>query len=265
MSGISIITAVWNPLRNGREESLRKCIASVAALRCEYEHIIIDGASNDGTVDLLRSLQKDYPRLRLISEPDRGIYDALNKGIRVAHWNWINILGCDDYIWDAEVLSNIVYESHDDVDLIITPVKREDDLRTINMKSCMYSIPYCHQGLLTSKRAFEKVGLFDINYKLLADFKFTLNAHLLNLKYKIVNKKFAYYSLGGASSNWEKSRVEGAMIMAEVYGLCDFEKDNLISKHVLPIRICIRHLLHTSAAIRKSALWSLCKTIGGMI
>lgn len=87
---ISVITVARNSLKH-----LPGCVASVAAQEgVEYEHCIVDGASTDGTVEFLQSHSNE--RLRWISEPDRGIYDAMNKAVRLARGRWIYFLGSDD-------------------------------------------------------------------------------------------------------------------------------------------------------------------------
>ena len=98
---LSVITVV----RNGAE-TISHTIDSVRKQRdAHFEHIIVDGASTDQTLDIIRLNQ--HERLRWISEPDRGIYDAMNKGIAMAHGEWILFLGADDELADRSVLSDI--------------------------------------------------------------------------------------------------------------------------------------------------------------
>lgn len=87
---LSVITVARNSITH-----LPDCIASVAAQEgLAFEHCVVDGASTDGTTDFLRSC--DNERLRWISEPDRGVYDAMNKAVRMARGQWIYFLGSDD-------------------------------------------------------------------------------------------------------------------------------------------------------------------------
>jgi glycosyltransferase involved in cell wall biosynthesis len=98
---ISIITVV----RNGAA-SISETLESVRA-QCDadVEHVIVDGASSDGTVEIIKAFQRD--RLRWISEPDQGIYDAMNKGISLARGEWFLFLGADDVLADTAVLADI--------------------------------------------------------------------------------------------------------------------------------------------------------------
>ncbi|WP_051338802.1 glycosyltransferase family 2 protein [Sulfuricella denitrificans] len=98
---VSIITVV----RNGAS-TIFDTVESVRAQQgVDVEHIIIDGASTDGTVGIINVNQ--YDRLRLISEPDQGIYDAMNKGISLAQGEWLLFLGADDVLADPAVLVDI--------------------------------------------------------------------------------------------------------------------------------------------------------------
>ncbi|MDE6175052.1 MAG: glycosyltransferase, partial [Duncaniella sp.] len=91
---ISIITATWNSgstIRDTLESVLRQTYTQI-------EHIIVDGGSSDNTMDIVRELEPLYQgRLRYVSEPDRGIYDAMNKGIAMATGDIIGILNSDDF------------------------------------------------------------------------------------------------------------------------------------------------------------------------
>jgi putative colanic acid biosynthesis glycosyltransferase len=98
---VSVITVV----RNGAA-TITATLDSVCAQRLvNFEHVIIDGASSDGTLDILKAYQHD--QLRWISEPDQGIYDAMNKGVAIAKGEWVLFLGADDVLADPAVLADI--------------------------------------------------------------------------------------------------------------------------------------------------------------
>ena len=261
---VSFITATRDVVRNGRAEALRRCVRSVLTCSFPVEHILVDGGSTDGTIELIQRLGDaekvaQSESLKWISEKDNGIYDALNKGVKMASGQWICVLGCDDWVCDPQALGEIIGQAR--ADLVITPVDREDDLRTVNMKACLYSIPYCHQGLLARRKVFDRVGGFDARYKLVADYKFALTCLLQNCSHQIVNRKFAHYATGGASSNWGKAFGEGAAIMREMFGLTEEEEARAREKHVLPLRVCLHYLMHQNRYVRRSALYSLVKAL----
>ena len=99
---VTVITATYNLIKNGREKSFRQCVESVHHQTYKnIEHLIIDGASTDGTLELIAEYEKKG-WLRCVSEPDKGMADAMNKGIQKASGEYVIILISDDYyILDA--------------------------------------------------------------------------------------------------------------------------------------------------------------------
>ena len=95
---LTCVTATFNCIKAGNRERLIRCIESVAKLKTEHEHLIYDGASADGTAELLHELEVKTLGLKVISEPDTGIYNAINKGVRDAKGEWFYVLGADDYV-----------------------------------------------------------------------------------------------------------------------------------------------------------------------
>jgi len=106
----SIITVT----RNGAKTLMRALDSVAQQTFQDYEHLVIDGCSTDGTVELLHRYALQHPRLRYISEPDRGVYDAINKGIRMAQGEIIALLHTDDFYADAYVLQRYAraFEAH---------------------------------------------------------------------------------------------------------------------------------------------------------
>lgn len=253
---VSFITATYNLVCAGRGEMLRRCAHSMARLSdCEY--LIADGGSKDGTVELLQELNLDF-----VSEPDRGIYDALNKGVRRAKGEWIHILGCDDYIVDAEALGKALADAaRTDAEIIVTPAEKEGGGKSINLKACLYSIPYCHQGVLMKKSLIERLGGFDASLKLAGDYDLALRAHLSGAKEILLPYKFAHYSTGGASSNWDALHREVTEVAARQFGLCENEKARFDGTRCLPIRVLLPLLFHARGIIRRGAVWQLLRVL----
>ncbi|QOR76686.1 MAG: glycosyltransferase [Thermoflavifilum sp.] len=106
----SIITVT----RNGAKTLMRALDSVAQQTFQDYEHLVIDGCSTDGTVELLHRYALQHPRLRYISEPDRGVYDAINKGIHMAQGEIIALLHADDFYADAYVLQRYAraFEAH---------------------------------------------------------------------------------------------------------------------------------------------------------
>jgi glycosyltransferase involved in cell wall biosynthesis len=147
-----------------------------------YEHIIIDGKSKDNTLEVINKM--DQKKLRVISEPDDGIYDAMNKGISISLGEVIIILNSDDKFTDTCVLQKIANcFSKGGVDLVYSSIKyinsmdrtisfwRPDEFRIGSYKNG-YHVP--HPGFFASKVLYEKLGVFDVSMRIAADFDLML-------------------------------------------------------------------------------------------
>lgn len=131
---ISIITATYNSgatLRDTMESVLRQTYTQI-------EHIIVDGASTDNTMDIVRELEPLYQgRLRYVSEPDRGIYDAMNKGIAMASGDIIGILNSDDFFTADTIVATLAAEKNHSVsDLSIHTACRDGRSRFKGCRFC---------------------------------------------------------------------------------------------------------------------------------
>jgi glycosyltransferase involved in cell wall biosynthesis len=105
--GTTPVLSVITPVYNG-EKFISRCIECVSAQNCSgVEHVVVDGGSTDGTVQILRESVRTYPHLRWISEPDRGQSDALNRGISMARAEYIGILNADDF-YEPAALRRVV-------------------------------------------------------------------------------------------------------------------------------------------------------------
>lgn len=176
----SIITVVYNG-----EENIEKTILSVIDQSYKnFEYIIIDGASTDSTVEIIKKYENsiDY----FISEKDNGIYDAMNKAIKVAKGKWINFMNCGDTFCDNEVLHNIIKNSISDFSVIYGNVVRQwnsfIEVEFPNKKN--FTMPFCHQSCFTKTEYLKKYG-FDLSFKICADRNF----------YKVLQKNDEYKAL----------------------------------------------------------------------
>ncbi len=213
---VSVITATYNIKSSNRADKFLQCIESVH--RQTYpniEHIIIDGASNDGTVDILKEYaQKGY--FRYISEPDTGIYDAMNKGLRHARGKYIAFLNSDDY-WSSStgVESSVRLLEAAKADFSYAPCSfvEEDDtpafLMLPNTGAFFYRLPFCHQTMFTRRDLMLELGGFDqINFKSAADYDFMIRLIMRGAKPVHVPENFTVFRLGGFSEDWKLSVEE---------------------------------------------------------
>lgn len=260
---VSIVTATWNLIAAGRQESIAKCIRSVGRVKTPHEHIIFDGASSDGTAELLRSLCVGRSDVFMHSERDNGIYDAFNKGVRAARGEWIYFIGSDDFIFDPSVFDEVVAMAMASrAGLVISPVRNSNGTCYFSARKDFGNIliikPYCHQGVLMRRTVIERLGFFDGTYRIAADFKLCLMAHLNNIKQLTIWKRYAEFSVSDGISNADSGEYEERVrVTAEVLRLRDREIETLRQRKLLPIRIITAFLFHRNPIIRYGAFHAL--------
>lgn len=193
MALVSIIIATYN---SGK--TIQKALESVHSQRfIDWECIVIDGLSKDDTLAIVEEYELKDTRFRHISEPDRGIYDAFNKGWKLAKGEWIHYLGSDDRLTEIG-FSEIMAKPHDEVDIITGDVWCEKIDGTLKAN---YSNGFsgCHQGKLVRKSILEKMNGFNENYPILADFDLMLRLEKSGAKVYNVRSFVAFFAMDGMS------------------------------------------------------------------
>ncbi|RCS26238.1 glycosyltransferase [Polaribacter sp. WD7] len=201
---LSIITATFNS-----EKTLSKTIESLLSQKTtNFEYIIVDGNSTDKTTEIIKSFEKKFEERNInyvwISEKDKGIYDAFNKGIDLASGDWISFLGSDDfYLKDA--LKNYceqIKKLTGHIDLIHSKVKLADR-KIISDTWCWRSFRrrmlIAHVGAFHHRNFFTTYGNFDTSYRITGDYEILLRAKD-KLKTYWFDKFTAYMSDGGVSN-----------------------------------------------------------------
>lgn len=206
---ISIITATWNS-----GATLRDTMESVLSQTYrDFEHIIVDGLSSDNTLDIVREMEPRYEgRLRCVSEKDRGLYDAMNKGITMATGDVIGILNSDDFYTSSDVLRQ-VNDKITDVDAVygdIHYVDPEDLSKCVRRYSSKgfrrwkmrLGFMPAHPSFYCRRAVYSRYGLFDLDFKVAADFEQLLRLIFVNEIYtKYIPMDFVTMRTGGASSS----------------------------------------------------------------
>lgn len=207
---ISIITVTFN-----RAHIIRDCIESVLKQGFkDYEYIIVDGASKDNTVDILKEYESKFEgRMRWISEPDKGLYDAINKGIKTATGDVVGIINSDDFFHRTDSFNIIANAFADDnVDAIYADdrvVSHEDvsnELRVTRadyFRVWMYRIGLMpgHQTFYAKRELFDKFGYYKIDYKIAADFELMLRFIYVNkVRAKYIPEVLMTFRVGGVST-----------------------------------------------------------------
>lgn len=198
---ISIVTPTYNSA-----EHIEACILNVAKQTySNKEHLFIDNLSADGTQEIVRKYACIYPHIRLISEKDKGIYDAMNKGIDLSSGNWLYFMGCDDAFVDNNVLTSIfASDKPENKDVIYGNViwgkggplydGQFTPLKLLNKN-------ICHQAIFFNRTLFDKLGLFEIKYIINADWEFNMRWFLRNdIRIHYTEQAIAVYNLRGYSS-----------------------------------------------------------------
>lgn len=201
---ISIVTVVWN-----RVATIHAALESVARQRRDgfaLEHVIVDGGSTDGTVDVVRAYAEEVRRaeaekgdgksagrftVRWVSEKDRGLYDAINKGIRLATGDVVGLVHSDDVLAEDGTLAKIAQAFHADIDATYADVRFVGGGRTLDEIRQQPTLRYCtgrffrrwmfrfatfpaHPSTFVRRTCFERYGLYSLDYPICADFELML-------------------------------------------------------------------------------------------
>jgi len=203
MKKISIITINYND-----KIGLEKTIESVISQSCkDFEYIIIDGNSSDGSKELIENHKDsvDY----WVSEPDTGIYNAMNKGIRAAKGNYLLFLNSGDYLCDHNTIQKVTASIDGDIDLYYGDAifKREekDELVIYPDKLSFYFFTHnslCHQASFIKRSLFDAVFYYNEKFSIISDWEFIVYCICIkNISYKHIDIFVSYYDYDGISSN----------------------------------------------------------------
>lgn len=211
---ISIITATYNS-----EAHIADCVRSVNSQTYDnIEHIIIDGASKDNTVKIIEETPNRVTKI--VSEPDKGIYDAMNKGIRMATGDVIGILNSDDFFTSDDVIDTVVDAfSNSDIDALYGDVHfvDPDDLNkcvryysSAIFKPSLFRFGFmpAHPSFYMKRECYEKHGLYALDYRIASDYDLLIRyLYTERISYKYLKKDFVTMRTGGVSTENFNSRV----------------------------------------------------------
>ena len=203
---ISIITVSYNS-----DETIETTFQSVANQSYDnIEYIVVDGGSKDGTLDLIEKYA--FTISKWVSEPDKGLYDAMNKGIEMATGDVIGLINSDDLFCDNEAIKKVVEVFNSDVNLdsvyadlyYVSQFNTNNIVRkwvTSKQRKFKYGWHPAHPTFYIKKKVYEQYGLFNLNFKLAADFEIMIR---FLEKYKITTKYLKHFlvkmRLGGETN-----------------------------------------------------------------
>ena len=222
MLKFSIITVCFNEV-----ETIERTIQSVLSQDYQdVEYLIIDGSSNDGTAELVEKYTGDG--ITLISEKDGGIFDAMNKALSLANGDILYFLNADDYFYDDNVLSFAAkcFENNQAIEILSgkimffnTPLINVKHYRRDNFlfknKLELYKNPNGQQCIFSRKLIFDKIGNFDLDYPLCADYEWLIRAINNNTNIHFIDRYFSNVDYQGVSytSNTQRLKEKRKIIL----------------------------------------------------
>jgi len=235
---LSIVIPTFN---SGK--TLRATLESISSQTLQdIEAIIVDGASTDTSVEIGKEFSVKYPFIKSISEKDKGIYDAMNKGISMANGEWLLFLGSDDTLFDNNVLDRVALKikENNSYKFFYGNVKVNSNFGSSQdviydgefsiEKLLLKNIP--HQAIFYHKDIFNEVGYYNINYPICADYDFNLKV-ASRFKLCYLDEVVSIFSAAGISTtNMFVRNMDELAIKYELYS-----KHNLISYDDLKIQL----------------------------
>lgn len=221
---VSIITVCYNA-----ENTIASTIESVINQNYRpLQYIIIDGMSEDNTVHIIKEYEKELEdsgiEAIIVSEKDLGIYNAMNKGIKMASGEWINFMNADDRFYASNVISNILEQIPSYVDIVYGDEMIKDasgkvciNRRNGEIENICKTLPFCHQSSFTRKKWFQQ-HLFDESLKIVADYEFFLYCYTNHAKFHYFNTIIAEYYSEGTSRQLYKKAIDESFKVKSKYG-----------------------------------------------
>lgn len=221
---LSIIIPTFNS-----EETIAATLESVANQTLpNIEVFVLDGLSKDNTCDIVRDFEKKYTYLKLISEKDEGVYDAMNKGISISKGDYLYFLGSDDIFYETDTLEKLFAGisctsaeasggTRTEIDVFYGDVLFKNSKRVYSGESNIQKLVYdqvsiCHQAIFYSRRTFDLVGNYNLKYFIHADYDFNIRCFRNDaLKIKYLDQIVAIFNeagLSGVQSNKDGFHTE---------------------------------------------------------
>lgn len=229
---VSIITVVYNG-----EAFIEQTIKSVVAQAySNIEYIVIDGGSTDKTLEIVERYKSSISKV--VSEKDSGIYNAMNKGLKLATGEIVAILNADDYYYPETIELVVKQFEQNNVDVVYGDLTK---LRVLANKEYFKEIkpditlmektmPIFHPSTFVKKDVYDKVGGFNEIYKLSADYDFIYKAYKAGVIFNYLPKSLAVFRIGGASNTNCNSYKEGYQILKSYQSPYSDEMKRLITK-----------------------------------
>jgi glycosyltransferase involved in cell wall biosynthesis len=219
---ISIVTITFNA-----EQHVESTIQSVCSQDYDnIEYIVVDGASSDGTLDIVDRYKTHMDSF--VSEPDKGISDAFNKGIRMATGDLVLLLSADDYLYGSDTISKVAanFVNNPNIDVIhgnVIMLDSEKSSEVISkpdpsLKSALFGQPLKHGAMFITKRAYDAFGLYDENYKYAMDYELVLRFIKKNARFRYINDNLAVIRCGGVNQRYRQNTLNECFSISIQFG-----------------------------------------------
>lgn len=212
---VTVITATYNLVSSNRSEAFRRAADSVLSQTySNIEYIIIDGASSDGTLDLFKDYEKSR-KVTVYSEPDTGIYNAMNKGLNKASGKYIIYLNSDDFWHNPQGLEQSIHILElSGADFSIAPhTLQKADGKTAGIcvpspAAFFANMPFCHQTMLARTELLRETGGFDESFRIAADYDLVTRLFLRGAHPIYTPCNFATFCEGGISTQKDITQLQ---------------------------------------------------------
>ena len=226
----TIVTVCWNSYK-----TISRTIESVLGQDFQdYEYLIVDGGSTDSTIDIIKTYEPQFNgKLKYRSEPDKGIYDAFNKGIERATGKYVWLVNSDDFIQPGALgkLYDLVKDYKEGEEPVISAImncisENEEILYQVKSSPAKVAAAYrnntmgtIHPATIVPKRIYDIVGLYDINYKIIGDIDWFKRAYQANMPIIFADFVVTNFMVGGVStaSGSAKSRKDRKYLLRKFY------------------------------------------------
>lgn len=268
---ISIITVVFN---GGAylEQTIRSVIdARKDDLENELEYIVIDGGSTDNTLDIIKKYGKQIDHWT--SEPDKGIYDAMNKGIKKATGQYIGLLNADDW-YQPGILQQVkdkinapsTGENNQRV-LYCDHYEHDDELDHDKVKQCTSQMKYwrgmtiSHQAMFISAPVYSQLGFYDLDYKWASDYEFFLRMIKAGVTFQKLDAYGVNFRKGGSSTqHMNRSISEVSRIVRKYFGVFSkiyllFLLTNRLPSMIANVRLALSKIIGKNATAKLRRAW----------
>lgn len=255
----SIITVCYNS-----EKTIERTIMSVLAQEfIDFEYIIIDGKSTDSTLNIVCKYISSFKgRMKYYSEPDKGIYDAMNKGIRKAKGKYIWLVNSDDYIESNSLTTiyhtllqqenniptiivgtvNLVYGRDSKLTIIKTTNSTFEELKR---KADIYEMGIAHPATLVHKDVYKTIGLFDDRYYISADIDFFLRCMRMNIPFTLINDSLTNMTMDGISNQLPlRKNIHDWNLRYRKFCTSKYEYAYYMMRSIF--KLCVRKIMPTS-------------------